>query len=183
MRGFCKERGWPNGNINFPRPIVTEKAFPENEFLILPAISHDRELRVDRALRAAARQAIDVRIRSAGASDDGVGEVDDRVQARAVQHTSGSASSRSGSKRRSARAATAIFEPFISAGTMVRDWYLQGQVKVELPVDRVKADRAIVYNAYLGTRHQRGADHVDVWCRAERREQRARADAASAQRA
>ncbi len=61
IRGFCKETGWPSGNNNFPRPIVTEKAFPENEFLILPAVSHDREVRIRRALRATARQALDVR--------------------------------------------------------------------------------------------------------------------------
>ena len=45
---------------------------------------------------------------------------------------------------------TAIFEPFVSAGTMLSEWYLQGEVKFELPIDRVKADRAFVYNAYLG---------------------------------
>ena len=33
---------------------------------------------------------------------------------------------------------------------MLRDWYLQTQVKVELPVDTEKAERAFVYNAYLG---------------------------------
>jgi hypothetical protein len=42
MRGFCKESGWPSGNLNFPRPIFTEKAFPENEFVLLPVISHRR---------------------------------------------------------------------------------------------------------------------------------------------
>src|SRR5688572_25449662 len=43
IRGFCTESGWPGGNANLPRPILTEKAFPENEFVILPAISHDPE--------------------------------------------------------------------------------------------------------------------------------------------
>lgn len=40
IRGFCAEPGWPHGNMNFPRPIFTEKAFPENEFIILPVIIH-----------------------------------------------------------------------------------------------------------------------------------------------
>jgi len=40
MRGFCKEPGWPLGNSNFPRPIFTEKAFPENELVIRPMITH-----------------------------------------------------------------------------------------------------------------------------------------------
>ncbi len=34
---------------------------------------------------------------------------------------------------------------------MLSNWYLQGQFKVELPIDRAKADRAVVYNAYLGS--------------------------------
>jgi mono/diheme cytochrome c family protein len=31
IRTFCGESGWPRGELNFPRPLVTEKAFPEDE--------------------------------------------------------------------------------------------------------------------------------------------------------
>lgn len=31
IRGFCTSPAWPHGNLNLPRPLVTEKAFPENE--------------------------------------------------------------------------------------------------------------------------------------------------------
>jgi mono/diheme cytochrome c family protein len=31
LRGFCDDRRWPLGDLNLPRPLVTEKAFPENE--------------------------------------------------------------------------------------------------------------------------------------------------------
>ncbi len=34
LRGFCKEKGWPRGEMNFPLALVTEKAFPEDETLI-----------------------------------------------------------------------------------------------------------------------------------------------------
>jgi mono/diheme cytochrome c family protein len=34
VRGFCRDEAWPRGNLNLPRPIVTEKAFPENETVI-----------------------------------------------------------------------------------------------------------------------------------------------------
>lgn len=34
MRGFCKERGWPRGELNLPRAMVTEKAFPEDEVVL-----------------------------------------------------------------------------------------------------------------------------------------------------
>jgi mono/diheme cytochrome c family protein len=34
LRGFCRDRRWPQGDLNLPRPLVTEKAFPENETVI-----------------------------------------------------------------------------------------------------------------------------------------------------
>jgi mono/diheme cytochrome c family protein len=35
LRTFCDEhRKWPQGDLNFPRALVTEKAFPENESLL-----------------------------------------------------------------------------------------------------------------------------------------------------
>src|SRR6266436_1862857 len=34
LRSFCKERGWPGGEMNFPRALATEKAFPEDETVI-----------------------------------------------------------------------------------------------------------------------------------------------------
>ena len=34
LRSLCKEKDWPLGNFNLPRPILTEKAFPENEAVI-----------------------------------------------------------------------------------------------------------------------------------------------------
>src|SRR5438874_1271918 len=37
LRALCLEKGWPNGNLNLPRPIFTEKAFPEDEVVLLPA--------------------------------------------------------------------------------------------------------------------------------------------------
>ncbi len=38
MRGFCKETGWPRGELNLPLALVTEKAFPEDEEVIITSI-------------------------------------------------------------------------------------------------------------------------------------------------
>ena len=35
VRTFCGSKAWPRGELNFPRAIVTEKAFPEDEFLFI----------------------------------------------------------------------------------------------------------------------------------------------------
>lgn len=146
IRTFCKESEWPSGNANFPRPILTEKAFPENEFLILPAITHEREYQIkgvyERRLGKRSMFEIGVPIESGG-----VGDVD--IAFKHAVHASGYRIVSFGLETALSRD-TAVFEPFISAGTMLGNWYLQGQFKVELPVDRAKADRAVVYNAYLG---------------------------------
>lgn len=34
LRGFCRDPRWPLGDLNLPRPQVTEKAFPENETVV-----------------------------------------------------------------------------------------------------------------------------------------------------
>jgi mono/diheme cytochrome c family protein len=39
MRGFCREHGWPRGELNLPRALSTEKAFPEKEDVITTAIN------------------------------------------------------------------------------------------------------------------------------------------------
>src|SRR5688572_27527717 len=31
LRGFCRDPRWPLGDLNLPRPLVTDKAYPENE--------------------------------------------------------------------------------------------------------------------------------------------------------
>jgi mono/diheme cytochrome c family protein len=33
VRTFCGERAWPRGELNFPKALVTEKAFPEDEVI------------------------------------------------------------------------------------------------------------------------------------------------------
>jgi mono/diheme cytochrome c family protein len=39
LRSLCTENAWPRGNLNLPRPMVTEKAFPENETVVTAAIN------------------------------------------------------------------------------------------------------------------------------------------------
>ena len=39
LREFCTEDAWPRGDLNLPRPLVTEKAFPENETVVAASIN------------------------------------------------------------------------------------------------------------------------------------------------
>jgi hypothetical protein len=173
IRAFCKEPGWPSGNTNFPRPILTEKAFPENEFLILPAVSHWNEdpapsitessVRAVYERRIGKRSMIEIEVPFVGTNSlttwtRGIGDIAVAVKhalyARANSPLIFSAGLETvlptGDRFKDHGSGTTIVEPFISAGAMLRDWYLQTEMKVELPADRVRADRAFVYNAYVG---------------------------------
>ena len=39
LRGLCVDAAWPRGDLNLPRPLVTEKAFPENETVVTSAFN------------------------------------------------------------------------------------------------------------------------------------------------
>ena len=39
IRGFCGNPAWPRGELNMPRPLVTEKAFPENEAVLTTTVN------------------------------------------------------------------------------------------------------------------------------------------------
>jgi len=39
VRGFCSDPAWPRGELNLPRPLVTEKAFPEDETVLTTTIN------------------------------------------------------------------------------------------------------------------------------------------------
>jgi len=39
LRSFCGERGWPSGELNVPLAQFTEKAFPEDEWVLTAAVN------------------------------------------------------------------------------------------------------------------------------------------------
>jgi hypothetical protein len=39
LRSFCPSRAWPRGELNLPRPLVTEKAFPEDEAVLTATVA------------------------------------------------------------------------------------------------------------------------------------------------
>jgi hypothetical protein len=169
MRTFCKESGWPHGNTNFPRPIITEKAYPENEFVLLPSIARHQgsaDLGVigvyERRFGRRAMWEIAVPVSSHGTAADGrqqgVGDIE--VAAKYVL-AAGANRPRilsvgfevalpTGSRVRTLGRGTAVFEPYLAFGALVGELYLQAQAKGELPVDTGKAGRAFVYNLYVG---------------------------------
>ena len=50
LRSFCSEEGWPRGELNLPRALATEKAFPESETALTSAFNTQGAAGVDSEL-------------------------------------------------------------------------------------------------------------------------------------
>ena len=167
LRGFCKETGWPMGNLNLPRPIFAEKAFPEDEFVIAPAISHDPhqytafsldaiyERRLGR--RAQLELVVPFESISRGTRRSGLGNVEVGLKyaltprvARFLLTAGTDVSFDTGRESQIAGQTGAMIEPYVAAATMAGSSYVQGQFKMEFPVAGTWQSRAAVYHLYAG---------------------------------
>ena len=198
LRGFCKETGWPTGNLNLPRPIFTEKAFPENEFIIAPVASHDPHDFTEFSLKAIYERRIGPAcgVRS--------GRCRSNRSARGPRLT-GWAMSESGSSTRSRRARRAISSRAgtdLAFGTgqesEIAGTSRRGVRAVPCGRDRRRVSRTCrassrwsfrsgssvadsrdaVYHVYRRPRHEQRSGYLDARRGVQRRKSRARLDAA-----
>ena len=169
IRTFCSEPGWPLGNVNFSRPIFTEKAFPENEVVILPSVSHgDEENGGQGVIKAVYERRFGTRgqfeisapwqINAVGGRSTGLNDV--TLGAKYVLHAN-SASTRilsggvevkilTGTKNQGDGGNTTALEPYLLAGFAVSDFSLQTELKIEVPMSDVTEVTEVVYNLYGG---------------------------------
>jgi len=166
IRGFCKEPGWPSGNLNLPRPMFTEKAFPENEFIIQPVASHVKDTPAAVAIaaiyerRLGKRAQIEVALPFAsipdGTRENGVGDVELGMKyvltSRATRYLASAGFdivAPTGNEAKGLGGGTVVYEPYFSAATVAGGTYIQGQFKLELP-HQSGLDNEVLYNFYMG---------------------------------
>jgi hypothetical protein len=157
IRTMCEEEAWPRGELNLPRPLVTEKAFPEDELVITTSAAAEGPGSVSNRLvyerRIGARNQIEIVVPFSAASTgtawtSGLGDVVLGGK-RALAHSLARGSIVSaaaeivlptGSEARGFGKGTPVFEPFLSVGQIVAtDGFLQFQAGAELPFDRDRA--------------------------------------------
>jgi mono/diheme cytochrome c family protein len=165
IRHFCADRAWPSGDLNLPRAIFTEKAFPENEVVYTSTIARGGGAVVGSEVvyerRIGARNQIEAvvpvdRVKYDGRWRTGLGDV-----ALAFRRTV-FASRRSGTVA-AAGAEVAfptgdagrglgngyrVYEPFAMIGQILpRDGFLQVHGGIEIPSDGSAAKEAYVRSA------------------------------------
>lgn len=151
IRGFCTDSRWPRGELNLPRALVTEKAYPENETVLTTTVVTTgagavvNELLYEQRLGARAQVEILVPLVAHDAGGEwrrGLGDVAVALK-RVIAHSlnsgtivSGSAEIvlPTGSESDGIGAGTVVFEPFLTFGQLFPgDAFLQAQAGLELP--------------------------------------------------
>ena len=160
IRTLCSEPQWPRGELNFPRPLVTEKAFPEDEVVLTSAIDTSGTSAVSNKFvyekRIGARNQIEAIVPFTA---DGIGDIAVGAK-RALFHSlkrgaifsvAGEIIVPTGDEAAGLSKSTVIFEPFVSFGQALRgDSFIQAQAGAELPADRDKATPEAFWRVVAG---------------------------------
>jgi mono/diheme cytochrome c family protein len=176
VRSFCGDEAWPRGELNLPRPLVTEKAYPEDEAVITTTVSAEGRGSVTHELvyerRFGSRNQVEVsvpfgwreRVREGAVRDatdwtGGMGDLGIGVK-RAVHHSleegrilslGGEVVVPSGDEDDGFGAGTTIFEPFVSFGQILpSDAFLHGQGVLELPADTDRTGSEALWRIAVG---------------------------------
>lgn len=172
VHSLCTDRSWPRGELNLPRPLVTEKAFPEDETVFTASASTARDAGALSASVIYERRIgprlqweliVPVGVRERAAPSDGwtgpqIGDVALALKhatwhsgPNAIVSTGLEAILPTGRTRDGFGKGTTVFEPFVAAArNLPRDAFVQAHAGVELPVDPARAEREWFARLALG---------------------------------
>jgi hypothetical protein len=170
MRGFCKNvHHDPLGELNLPRALVTEKAFPENEIVVSTAASASgaptwtTDIIDERTIIDARTQLeTDIPVNyadqnhnwTAGYGDITLGlkrEIFSSLRTGSILSLQGGVLLPTGDSKRGFGAGTTQFEPFAAFDQLFREnTFLQFEAGATLPVDTSVAPRSMFWRATAG---------------------------------
>jgi mono/diheme cytochrome c family protein len=167
IRGLCHDKAWAAGELNLPRPLFTEKAFPESETVFASSIApaaesgrgHDATYALQYERRFSARGQLELSIPMAvshdqtGASHTGVGDVEvgwkqvlwSSLHSGSIFSAQGVVTVPSGNQDKGLGSGTTVLEAFLAAGQLLGrgGGFVQGQLGFEQPTDSSVLARAI----------------------------------------
>jgi len=182
IRGFCGDPAWPAGDLNLPRALVTEKAFPEDEAVLTTTIDAEGSGAFRNQLvyekRFGARNQIELAVPfrfqkpEEGSWNGGIGDVALGFK-RTLFHSKGTGSIFSlageailptGDDGRGLGKGVTVFEPFAAFGQILpSDSFLQFQSGIELPTHSDDAAKEVFWRAVAGKSIAQGRGFGRTW--------------------
>ena len=167
LRGFCRDTSWPRGELNLPRPLATEKAFPEDETVITTAVGAHHAPDVTNELvyehRLSARTQLEISVPFAalhgegGTVARGVGDVGVGLKRvlfashHAIVSAQGELIMPTGNRDKGLGSGVTVFEAFASYGQILpSNMFFQAQVGTEQPTRTADTPRAVFGRLAVG---------------------------------
>lgn len=169
VRGFCRSPAWPRGELNMPRPLVTEKAFPENEAVLTTTVNADgpggvrHDVLYEHRLGARTQYELVVPLlrqqAESGGWNQGLGDVAFAVKhvlAHSLEHghilsVAGELIVPTGKESIGLGSGATVFEPFVAFGQLLpAGGFVQAQAGLELPFDTDRLGREAFWRVAIG---------------------------------
>jgi mono/diheme cytochrome c family protein len=175
LRTLCRERSWPRGELNLPRPLLTEKAFPESETVYTMAFSAHRSPDLDSEVgyeqRLSVRDQLEVAVPfgsvhdASGARVGGVGDVALGLKhvffssRRSIVSAQGEIVFPTGNTSKDLGSGVTTIGAFASVGQILpASSFVQFQIGTDQPTSTEEAPRTIFWRLAVGRsfREERG---------------------------
>lgn len=168
LRGFCRDPSWPQADLNFRRPILTGKAFPEDELVVKGTFEKGRESRLlvnewSFEKRVGSRGMVELslpftyRDPTAGAATGGAGDLTlayKHVLLASQPHSAIASLALdlvlpTGDRVRGLGDGTVGLGPSLRFGKSLDPFVFQGEIKAVLPMEVGRAARRLLYRGAL----------------------------------
>ena len=180
LREFCRDSSWPRGELNLPRPLATEKAFPEDETVITTAVDARHAPNVTHQLvyekRLGARNQLELSIPFASLHDEtgtlarGVGDVGLGLKHvlfashRSIFSAQGELVMPTGNEAKGLGNGVTVFEAFASYGQILpANMFLQTQAGTEQPTRTDVTPRAVFGRMAVGKSFRQELGFGRLW--------------------
>jgi mono/diheme cytochrome c family protein len=182
LRSLCLESSWPRGEMNLPRGLMTEKAFPEDEAIITSAINAEGDSQASFKMvyeqRFGARNQIEVSVPFSFAHPEseswrgGIGDIGlgykrllvSSLRSGSILSVVGEAIFPTGDRTRDFGTGVMFFETFAAYGQLLpKKSFLQFQSGIELPTRTEEANRAVYWRINFGKSMSQGMGFGRMW--------------------
>jgi len=175
IRTLCTDDRWPRGELNLPRSLLTEKAYPEDEAVTTVSIDIEDEGAVVNELlyekrfgpttQIEVKMPFGVREQVGGDWESGIGDLTLGVKqvlfhsldAGSILSLGGEVKLPVGNEDDGFSAGATVLEPFVSFGQILpRDFFLHGQALAEFITDEDRGDPEMKWRGVLGRTFTQG---------------------------
>ncbi len=176
IRTFCGDDDWPRGELNLPRALFTEKAYPEDEAVLTATVDTEGEYdRIGAEIvyeqRFGARNQVEIVVPFGWQQRPAAGDPDDTtwgsslgdvavgikrafwhdLERGAIVSATAEVILPTGDDDAGFGTGTVVLEPFVSYGQILpAELFLHGQAGFELPLDSDRADEEVFLRGALG---------------------------------